>query len=81
MKITELVARIGTNPRWIAFNAHCWFAFALVIVLSSACGYAPLWAVLALGATILAMSAVLVVVAEMVRSRGLKDRRHRMVGA
>ena len=37
--------------------------------------------VLALGAMILVISAVLVVVAEIVRSYGLKDRRHRMVGA
>jgi hypothetical protein len=37
--------------------------------------------VLALGAAILVASAVLVVIAELVRSHGLKDRKHRMVGA
>jgi spermidine/putrescine transport system permease protein len=37
--------------------------------------------VLALGAAILVASTVLVVIAELVRSHGLKDRKHRMVGA
>ncbi len=37
--------------------------------------------VLALGAMILVVSTVLVVVAELVRSYGLKDRKHKMVGA
>jgi hypothetical protein len=37
--------------------------------------------VLALGAAILVASAVLVVFAEWVRSRGLESRKHTMVGA
>jgi ABC-type uncharacterized transport system permease subunit len=25
-----LIATIGVNPYFIAFNAHCWFAFAIM---------------------------------------------------
>ncbi|MFI5091078.1 MAG: hypothetical protein ACHP7P_13565, partial [Terriglobales bacterium] len=31
--LTALIARIGTNPDFIAANAHCWFAFAIVTVV------------------------------------------------
>ena len=30
MNIKSLIAKIGTNPYFIAFNAHCWFAFAFM---------------------------------------------------
>ena len=31
-EIAKLVARIGEDAEFIVFNAHCWFAFALVYV-------------------------------------------------
>ena len=30
MNIASSIAKIGTNDTFIAFNAHCWFAFAVV---------------------------------------------------
>jgi len=30
MSVTSFVARVGSNPTWIAANAHFWFAFSLV---------------------------------------------------
>jgi len=29
-KITNWIAKLGVQPWWIAGNAHCWFAFAVV---------------------------------------------------
>lgn len=40
--MTNIVAKIGQNPTFIAFNAHCWFAYAIVYTL-------PWHAALALG--------------------------------
>ena len=31
--LTTLIAKIGTNPTFIAANAHCWFAFAIVTIV------------------------------------------------
>lgn len=30
------IARTGQNPAFVAFNAHCWFAFAVVYTAASA---------------------------------------------
>jgi hypothetical protein len=31
MKITDLISKVGTNPYFIAFNAHWGFAFAAMV--------------------------------------------------
>jgi hypothetical protein len=28
-KLRSLIATVGVNPNWIAFNAHCWFSYAV----------------------------------------------------
>jgi hypothetical protein len=30
VSLSSFIARTGTNPNFVAFNAHCWFAFAVV---------------------------------------------------
>ena len=42
MSLDALAAKVGTNPYWIAANAHFWFAFALVV-------FFPSWYVVGLG--------------------------------
>ena len=42
MPITSWIAKTGMNPTFIAQNAHCWFAFALVTTLHIAFPAAPL---------------------------------------
>lgn len=32
--IARLIAELGEDPLFIAFNAHCWFAFAIVSTAS-----------------------------------------------
>jgi hypothetical protein len=33
--ISAFIAALGENPAFVAFNAHCWFAFSVVYVLAS----------------------------------------------
>jgi len=33
MSLTSAIAKIGTNPTFIAQNAHCWFAFSVLVTL------------------------------------------------
>ena len=35
MSLSAFIAKVGVNPVWIAANAHCWFAFAVVTVFPS----------------------------------------------
>lgn len=35
MKLAAFIAELGENPNFIAFNAHCWFAYASVFTLAS----------------------------------------------
>lgn len=30
MSLSGFIANTGENPAFIAFNAHCWFAFAVI---------------------------------------------------
>ena len=46
-KITDLISNIGTNPTFIAFNAHCWFAFAALVTWGDPVGFPVLLAVAA----------------------------------
>ena len=32
MTISSLIARVGSNPVWIAANAHFWFAFSGMLI-------------------------------------------------
>jgi hypothetical protein len=32
-KLSAFIAKLGTNPTFVAFHAHCWFAFAVVHTL------------------------------------------------
>ena len=43
-KITDLISSIGTNPTFIAFNAHCWFAFAALVIWNNPVGFPVLLA-------------------------------------
>ena len=38
----KIVAALGENSDFVAFQAHCWFAFALVYFVVGRVG-APLW--------------------------------------
>lgn len=40
--IKDMIAKVGVNPYFIAFNAHCWFAFAVMTFL-------PYWPTLFVG--------------------------------
>jgi hypothetical protein len=33
MSLASFIAKTGTNPYFIAFNAHCWSAYALVVTV------------------------------------------------
>lgn len=48
MSLTSVVAKVGVNPYWIAANAHCWFAFAVLT-------FFPHWWVFVAGAAIAAI--------------------------
>ena len=32
MTISSLIAKVGSNPYWIAANAHAWFACSMVLM-------------------------------------------------
>lgn len=34
MSISTAIASVGESPNFIAFNAHCWFAFFVVVVVA-----------------------------------------------
>lgn len=36
MSLSSFIARVGVSPNWIAFNAHCWFAYAVCATFPSA---------------------------------------------
>lgn len=35
MSVASFIAKTGTNPAFVALNAHCWFAFAVVRTLGA----------------------------------------------
>lgn len=35
MSLAASIAKVGEDPNFIAFNAHCWFAYALVFTLAA----------------------------------------------
>ncbi len=42
IKLRDWIAK-GNNPYFVAFNAHCWSAAIIVLLLSHFCGHALLW--------------------------------------
>lgn len=51
MSVSSFIAKTGTNPAFIAFNAHCWFAFAVVhaVCALTSAGWPALIAILLAG--------------------------------
>ena len=38
-KITDFISNVGTSQFFITFNAHCWFAFAALVIWGDPVGF------------------------------------------